>query len=133
MLLRSTTVSINSVLGSVFALFAVVRDAFAGLTRRFRPVPQPRNLGVASLLSASLPPSKRKLLSLRLVGLQSGRNSDLLCPRLTSADPSHRLLALLAPQFFASQMGRSPRVMRPLFRAFGRRIYLHALRISLRL
>ena len=49
MLLRSTA-SINGVvLGWLFPFLAVVLDAFAGLSRRFRPLPRPRNLGFASL------------------------------------------------------------------------------------
>jgi hypothetical protein len=50
MLLRSTTASINGVvLGWLFPFLAVVLDAFAGLSRRFRPLPRPGNLGFSSL------------------------------------------------------------------------------------
>src|SRR5512144_3427648 len=58
---------------------------------------------------------------------------DLLCPRLTSANPSHRLSTLLALPFFSfcfADRQISPGNAHP-FQSYDRRIYVHAFWISL--
>jgi hypothetical protein len=52
----------------------------------------------------------------------SVRSMNLLCPLLTSTDPSHRLTTAVAQ----GQIGRSPRVMRTHLHAYACRIYFHA-------
>jgi hypothetical protein len=69
MLLRSTTAFITCiVLGWSFPFLAVVLDAFSGLSRRFRPLPPPQNLGFSSLfVGISLTIEMKVPLLLRLV------------------------------------------------------------------
>ena len=115
MLLRSTTASISCVaLGGLFSFLAGVLDAFSGLTRRFRPLLLPGNLGSSSLfVGISFTLETKVPLLYDSFGPSVRSNSYLLCPRLTSAHPSHRLATILAPRVFsfpASQIGRSPRV-----------------------
>ena len=118
MLLGSTTASISCiVLGLGFSSFAVALDAFAGLPRGFRPLPGPGNLRFASLfvgISFTIE-MKVPLLTTRL-----GLRSVELEPTMPSADFCRSLASSLdatssAWTFFfahASQIGRSPRVMR---------------------
>ena len=107
-------------------------DAFAGLSRRFRPLPPPRNLGLSSLFVGISFTIEMKVSPLDdSFGPSVQSNLNLLCPRLTSANPSLRLSALLAP-FFSRFADRqiSPGNAHP-FHAYDRRIYVHAFRISL--
>src|SRR6185369_15616964 len=98
-LLRSTTASINCiVLGWVLPPIAVVLDAFTGLSRGFRPLLPPGNLGFSSLfVGISLTIEMKVPLLYDSFGPSVRSNSDLLCPRLTSANPSQHLSVLLAP------------------------------------
>jgi len=104
------------VLGLGFSSFAVALDAFAGLPRGFRPLPGPGNLGFASLfvgISFTIE-MKVPLLTTRL-----GLRSVELEPTMPSADFYRPLTSPLdaasSAYLFASQIGRSPRVMRSPF------------------
>ncbi len=59
-----------------------------------------------------------------MFGPSAGSNG-LICPLLTSADPSGHLAADRSTQW---QIDRSPRVMRTHLHAYARRIYVGAFR-----
>jgi hypothetical protein len=84
-------------------------------------------------LSASPSPSNESSSPYDSFGPSVRSNLNLLCPRLTSADPSHRLSTLLALQvafFCFADRQISPGNAHPCH-AYDRRIYVYALRISL--
>jgi hypothetical protein len=107
-----------------------------GFSRRFRPLLPPRNLGFSSLfVGFSLTIEMTVPLLYDSFGPSVRSNSDLLRPRLTSANPSQHLSVLLALQvlfFFLCFANRqiSPGNAHP-FHAYDRRIYVRAFRISL--
>jgi len=136
MLLRSTTASISCVgLGWLFPFIAVVLDALTGIPPRFRPLLPPGNLGFSALfVGISFTIEMKVLLLNDSFGPSVRSNSNRLCPRLTPANPSQRLSALLALQgffpFCFADRQISPGNAHPVH-AYDRRIYVHAFRISL--